>query len=235
MHPEYNFLSDKNLRDQTSRVDKDNVVMDTEYRETSTFITRNDNRCTVTDTGYNYGNIAPNENIVPDKVIAENIPNEPLNYEQLQLVKNLKPSLGNNFETFKLQTIEEGVYTKKINKKIPTDYLKAINTVALEYLTNIDNITFWDLNVSIYTSDVTITQELNDLKEINCNLNAKNTSPRWMIKSEDSINRMRKEIGQIYTLINCKNSNTFTSHHLTLKTNFKRNMAIPKHVHLNIN
>ena len=74
MHPEYNFLSDKNLKDQTSRVDKDNVVMDTEYRETS-FITRNDNRCTVTDTGYNYGNIVPNENIVPDKVIPESISN----------------------------------------------------------------------------------------------------------------------------------------------------------------
>ena len=57
MHPEYNFLSDKNLRDQASRVHKNNVVMDTEYRETSASITRNDNRCTVTDNGNNYGNI----------------------------------------------------------------------------------------------------------------------------------------------------------------------------------
>ena len=36
-----------------------------------------------------------------------------------------------------------------------------------------------------------------------------------MIKFEDSINRMRKEIGQIHTLINCKKSNTFTAHELT--------------------
>ena len=170
MHPEYNFLSDKNLRDQTSRVHKNNVAMDTEYRETSTSITRNDNRCTVTDNGYNYRNIVPNENIVHDEVIAQNIPNENLNYEQLQLVEKLKPSLSNNFETFKLQTIEERVYTTKINKKIPTDYLKAINTVAREYLTNIDNITFWDLNISIYTTAVTIKQELNNLKEISCNI-----------------------------------------------------------------
>ena len=33
MHPEYNFLSDKNRRDQASRVHKNNVVMDTECRE----------------------------------------------------------------------------------------------------------------------------------------------------------------------------------------------------------
>ena len=50
--------------------------MDTEYRETSTSITRNDNRCIVTDNGNNYGNIVPNGNVVPDEVIAENIPNE---------------------------------------------------------------------------------------------------------------------------------------------------------------
>ena len=107
--------------------------MDTEYRETSTSITRNDNHCTVTDNGNNYGNIVPNGNIVPDEVIAENIPNENLNEEQLQLAEKLKPSFNSNSETFKLQTIEERVYTTKINKKIPTNYLKAINTVAREY------------------------------------------------------------------------------------------------------
>ena len=54
MYPEYNFLSDKNLRDQASRIHKNNVVMDTEYREASTSITRNDNLCTVTGNGNNY-------------------------------------------------------------------------------------------------------------------------------------------------------------------------------------
>ena len=38
MHPEYNFLSDKNLRDQASRIHKNNVVMDTEYRQASKLI-----------------------------------------------------------------------------------------------------------------------------------------------------------------------------------------------------
>ena len=91
---------------------------------------------------------------------------------------------------------------------MPTDYLKAINTVAREDLTSIDNITFRDINVSIYTTPVTINQELSNSKEINRNINAKNTYPRWMIKFEDSINRMRKELAQIHTLINCKKYNT---------------------------
>ena len=38
MHPEYDFLSDKNLRDQASRIHKNNVVIDTEYREASKLI-----------------------------------------------------------------------------------------------------------------------------------------------------------------------------------------------------
>ena len=109
-----------------------------------------------------------------------------------------------------------------MNKKISNDYLKAINAVAREYLANIDNITFWDINVSMYTTAITIKQDLNDLKEINRNINAYNTSPRWMIKFEDSINRMRKEIGQIHMLINCKKSNTFTAHQPSLKNKFQK-------------
>ena len=152
MHPEYNFLSEKNLRYQASRIHKNKVVMVTEDR-VSTSITRNGNLCTVTANGNNYRNIDPNENIAPEEAIAENIPNENLNDEQLQLVEKLKPSFNKNF---KLKTIEQGVYTTKINKKIPTDYLKVINTVAREHLANIDNITFWDINVSICTTAVTI-------------------------------------------------------------------------------
>ena len=50
--------------------------MDTEYRETSASIARNDNRYTVRNNGNNYRNFVPNENFVPDEVISENIPNE---------------------------------------------------------------------------------------------------------------------------------------------------------------
>ena len=89
MHPEYNFLSDKNLRDQASRVRKNNVIMGTQYRETSTSITRHDNRFTVTDNENNYENIVPNKNIIPDEVTDEDIPNENLNYKHLQLVEKL--------------------------------------------------------------------------------------------------------------------------------------------------
>ena len=88
MHPEYNFLSDKNLRDQASRILKNNVAMDIEYREASTSITKNDNLCTVTGNGNNYRNINPNENIAQEEVIAENIPSENLNDEELQIVKS---------------------------------------------------------------------------------------------------------------------------------------------------
>ena len=31
IHPEYSFLTDKNLRDQASRIEKNKDVMDTEY------------------------------------------------------------------------------------------------------------------------------------------------------------------------------------------------------------
>ena len=79
-----------------------------------------------------------------------------------------------------------------------------------------------DINVSIYTTAAARKQDLNDSKEINRNINACNTSPWSMIKFEDSINRMRKEIGQIHTLINCIKFNAFTAHQLSLKNKFQK-------------
>ena len=81
-------------------------------------------------------------------------------------MEKLKSSFNKNFETFKLQTIKQRVFTTQIDKEIPTDYLKAINTAAREHLANIGDITFWDINVSIYTTAVTIKHSLNDFKEI---------------------------------------------------------------------
>ena len=75
--------------------------MDTEYRETSAPINRNDNRCIVTDNGNNYGIIVFNEDVVHQEAVAENIANDNLNDEQLQLVEKFKPSFNNKFETFK--------------------------------------------------------------------------------------------------------------------------------------
>ena len=53
-------------------------------------MTRNDNCCTVTSNGNSYRNIGPNENMSPEEVIADNIPNENLKDKQLQLVEKLK-------------------------------------------------------------------------------------------------------------------------------------------------
>ena len=124
----------------------------------------------------------------------------------------LKWSFNKNFETFKLKPIEERVYTTKINKKIPTDYLKAINTVASDYLTNINDIMFWDINVSIYTTAFTAKQELNDLKEIKRNINANNTSQNIHWTPTQSKKQVSKEIWQFqetYTWIEISSIETW--------------------------
>ena len=40
-HPEFNFLSNKNLRDQASRIEKNKVVMATEIKTVTTNIVEN--------------------------------------------------------------------------------------------------------------------------------------------------------------------------------------------------
>ena len=41
LHPEFNFLSNKNLRDQVSHIGKNKVVMATEYETATTNIIKN--------------------------------------------------------------------------------------------------------------------------------------------------------------------------------------------------
>ena len=41
LHPEFNFLSYKNLRDQASRIEKNKVVMAAEYETVTTIIVEN--------------------------------------------------------------------------------------------------------------------------------------------------------------------------------------------------
>ena len=102
------------------------------------------------------------------------------------------------------------------------DYLKAANTLAKEHLNNLNDVTFWDLDVCIYTTAITVKQQLNDLKEININPTKRNTTPKWINHLEESINKVRKQIGQLQTVIKCKTQNVYTNHQKRLIQQFDK-------------
>ena len=74
IYPEFSFLSDKNLRDQASRIDKNKVVMEAEYENINTpKITEND----LLNNGNNNAdnrlvNIAVNDVSADNNVVVDN-------------------------------------------------------------------------------------------------------------------------------------------------------------------
>ena len=67
-----------------------------------------------------------------------------------------------------------------VNKAISNDVLLAINTIANRHFQNIDDLTFWEINVTLYAAAVSVKQYTNDLKHIEGEPIRKNSAPGWV-------------------------------------------------------
>ena len=113
LHPEYNFLTEKVLRDQASRVQTNYVVMETEYNETTSNPLQS--------------NIVNNENSdISNRLIDVNDqpesetngteqPTIQLSNEQQNILEKMKPIFLNNYDVIKLQSLDERVYSTRVN------------------------------------------------------------------------------------------------------------------------
>ena len=175
-YPKFSFLSDNDLRDQGSRVDKNKVVMETEYENINTpKITEND----LLNNGNNNAdncldNIGVNDVLTDNNVVVDN---PVLSEEQLKIIDLLEPIFKSNYETIKVKNLDDRVHTTDVNKAILNDVLLAINTVANRHLQNIDDVTFWEINVTLYAAAVSVKQYSNDFKQIEREPIRKNSDP----------------------------------------------------------
>ena len=214
IYPEFSFLSDKNLRDQASRIDKNKVVMETEYENINT------PKITENDLLNNGNNNADNrlDNIAVNNVLTDNnviVDNPVLSKEQLTIFKS-------NYETIKVKNLDNRVHTTDVNKAISNDVLLPINTVANRHLQNIDDVTFWEINVTLYAVAVSVKQYTNELKQLERKTIRKNSAPGWIKQLEHSNERIQKEIAQLNVMIECKKTNTYSKHQLKLKQVFTK-------------
>ena len=117
IYPEFSFLSDKNLRDQASRTDKNKVVTETEYENTNTpKITEKD----LLNNGNNNGengldNIAVNNSLSDNNVVVDN---SVLSKKQLKIIDLLQPIFKSNYGKKKVKNLDNRVHTTDVNKAI---------------------------------------------------------------------------------------------------------------------
>ena len=81
---------------------------------------------------------------------------------------------------------------------------------------------FFDINILLYTAAVTTNEHKSYLKENTNQCLKKYNLQIWITNIENKINNLRKTIGQLTTVINCKKTERFTKHQKTLGENFRK-------------
>ena len=156
LHPEFNFLSDKNLRDQASRIEENKIVMETEYGTITT--STSENMSTNEDNCLESSNIeSTSDSIIIPTIIL-------LDESQKMSLEILRPIFEPNYEIVKNQNIDQRVYPKKCNKSVTDDVIKVIDFLASNTIKEIREPSYFDINTLLYTSAVTAKEHLNDLK-----------------------------------------------------------------------
>ena len=141
------------------------------------------------------------------------------------LLEILRPMFQRNYETIKNQSIDERVYPTKFNKKLSNDVIKVIDFLANNAIKELKKPKHFDINTLLYTSAITAKEYVNDLTELN-KKSPKKYPPKWLDNIENKIAVLRKKIGQLTTLINCKITGNFTNHQKEIKEKFNKNKVI---------
>ena len=68
----------------------------------------------------------------------------------MKIIDLLEPIFKSNYEKIKAKNLDNRVHTTDVNKAISNDVLLAINTAANRHLQNINDITFWEIKVTLY-------------------------------------------------------------------------------------
>ena len=178
IYPKFSSLSDKNLGDAALCIDKNKVVMEKEYENINTpKITENE---LLNNGNKNGENRFDNRAVNDDNVVVDN---PVLSEEQLRIIDLLEPIFKSNYETIKVKNLDNRVHTTDVNKAISNDVLLAINTVANRHPQNIDDVTFWEINITLHTVAV----YTNDLEHIERKPISKNSASSSIKQLEHSI------------------------------------------------
>ena len=186
IHPEYSFLTDKNLRDQASPIEKNKDVMDTEYVHF-----RSNNNAQFDEQTYYSNNCSETVNNSNCGSYEESQPTlEPLIIMQQKHIQSIEPLFESNYVNIDRKFINERTFTK-IMKHPSDDVLKVIDQLAKRKLSQIENPHYLDINVLLYTPAVTTKEYLSDSNEKYTETNPKVKMPQWITNIEEKILRLK--------------------------------------------
>ena len=103
-----------------------------------------------------------------------------------------------------------------------------IGIIVKEHLKSLEQIDYWVLNKSVYTTAYTIKQYVGELQTTAAMKNKTKETPKWIKNIETSIENTRKFIGRLTIVIACKKSNTYSKNQKRLKDMFEKQFGNTK-------
>lgn len=235
LHPEYNHLTSKRLRDQADRVIKKGLVNEAR-QHIDQHLSRDNNQ---DDT-----NIAPSD---PDltEILHDNNTEQGLNAiednendvtfinksqdttqietpELQQTINLLKPVWHEYFEQFKELRLEERPYQTRKDRKIEQIEIKAVNAIMEQVVkANGENIDLKYINAMQYTSAVTLLSQHGKLRETKTT-KASIKTPIWISNIQNRIDAIRRKLAHVNLILKCKETSQFTPKQRTIEKKLKK-------------
>ena len=163
IHPEFAFFTERNLREQATRIEKNQTIITTEYSQTQ----NNNNSIEI-------NNVITNDDTTEDTVIETTVNNVVNNVERnndsigiLRLsdqYKSLREFFITKYNAFKENSLDERTTKTHINKNIDKTLYATIDIIVKEHFESLELIDYWVLNVPVYTVAYTIKQYVGELK-----------------------------------------------------------------------
>ena len=157
IHPELALFTERNIREQATRIEKNKTVTASEYPQT-----QNNNSQIEINNINTYDD--PTNNTAIETTVNNVMNNVEINNHSIDILrsfdqyKSLRECFIINYNTFKEKSFDERTITTKISKNIDKTLYANIDIIAKEHLESLEQMDYWVLNVSVYSVAYTIRQ-----------------------------------------------------------------------------
>ena len=161
--------------------------------------------------------------ITPDREDHQN------NDDVINTVENVSTELNSEsktlFDDFLTETsrvnLSDRKFSTKVQININEDTLRSMNNIIQEYITNKENLTYFDMNCIHYAAAISILHKYGKQKEFKHSTKKTPKKP-WIIESENQINSLRKKISHVTVVLDTYNRRELTSNQKKLHKQVKK-------------
>ena len=135
------------------------------------------------------------------------------------LKEELKVRWRKHFQMYINIDVEEREYRTTINNQPRETLLRVMDIIVSEEIEEIEqqyNMNLWTLNVTYYTTAITLLEHEGELREMKRRTQTRE-KPGWQIRIESRIEAIRKKLPYTYVLIECHKKQHFTKHQKNIK------------------